>query len=105
MIRDISEGMSNIVTKYEVEDRGVELEEELTSICIGLGRVGNLTENKADTEFVLSVVGSYLMAKNTGKLPDDAKPPSYIFNENLFPAIDSMEDVIVEEIEEDNDGE
>ena len=98
MIKEISEGISNLVPTYIVEDRGEELERLLTNICRGLGRVDNLTEGKADVEFVLGVVGSYLIAKDTGKLPDDTKPPSYIFNENLFPAIDNMEDVVVEEI-------
>ncbi len=104
MIKDISDAMSK---KYYYNDmrysRGEALEDLLTDICDDLGSVAYLTEGKADVEFVLGVVGSYLVAKNSGKLPEDAKPPSYIFNENLFPAIDNMDEVIVEEILEDDD--
>jgi len=101
MIKDISEGMSNVVLATSYTDRGIRLENLLTNICRDLGQVGILTENKADTGFVLGVVASYLMSKHSNKLAEDYKPPSYIFNENLFPAIDSMEDVVVEEIPED----
>ena len=102
MIKDISEAMSVHVPEPRYRDRGKKLENILTNICTELGYVGRLTENKADVEFILGVVGSYLIAKAGGKLTDDVQPPSYIFNENLFKAIDNMEDLIVEEIEDDD---
>ncbi len=103
-IRDISTGLS--VDDYELDStytRGEKLEELLISVCNALGEVGSLTENKADTEFLMFVVGTYLIAIKEGTLADEANPPSELFDSNLFPAIDSMEDIIVEEIEDEED--
>ena len=102
MIKDVSEGMSNIVPTTRYVDKGVRLENILTSICNDLGRVGNLTNNNADVDFLVGVVGSYLISKHEGKLGSDYKPPSDIFNDILFPQIESME-LEVQEIAEDED--
>ena len=100
MIKDVSDGMSKIVPTYEVEDKGVELEYLLTNICNDLGRVGNITNTNADVDFLVSIVGSYLMSKESGKLGEDYKPPSDIFNEILIPQLESMT-IEVEAIEDD----
>ena len=102
MIKDVSEGMSKVVPTTRYVDKGVRLENLLTNICNDLGRVGNLTNNNADVDFLVGVVGSYLISKHTGKLGEDYKPPSNIFNEILFPQIESME-LVVEEIPEDEE--
>jgi hypothetical protein len=65
------------------------LESLLTQVCYLLGDVGSLTKGNADIEFILSIVGSYLLSKD--KLPDDVRTPKELFGEILFPAIDSME--------------
>lgn len=98
MLRSISEGLSNDIYSDGIIDRGAELEELLTIICTTLGEVGTLTENKADVEFLLGIQGTYLISKKRDKLPDDAQPPSYLYNSNLFPMIDKMEEVVVEDI-------
>jgi len=102
MIKDVSEGMSKIVPTTRYVDKGVRLENILTNICNDLGRVGNLTDNNADVDFLVGVVGSYLISKHTNKLGSDYKPPSDIFNEILFPQIESME-LKVEEIPVDEE--
>lgn len=78
--------------------KGELLEKKITTICNTLAEVGTLTENKADLEFLLMVVGSYLISKKEGTLGEGAESPSTLFTNNLLPAIDNMEDVIVEEI-------
>ena len=94
MLSNIAQGLS--YDGYKVpEDRGEKLEVLLTTVCNTLGEVGSLTDNKADIEFILSVVGSYLIAKKNGNLPEDAQPPSYIFNTSLFPILDGSTEVEV----------
>lgn len=97
MLSNIAEGLSDS-TYVLPKDRGERLEVLLTNVCNTLGEVGSLTNNKADLEFILSVVGSYLITKKQGNLPEDSKPPSFIFNTNLFPAIDNASEVEVEDI-------
>ena len=103
MVQDVSNGLSNTSRMDELfdGDRGGELEYYLTEVCEFLGMAGNLTDEKADMEFMLGVVGSYLIAKQEGTLPEDTRPPRDLFNENLFPALDNMEEVDTEVIEED----
>ncbi len=101
MVKEISEGMSKLVIETSYVDKGVKLENLLTNICRDLGQVGILTDNNADVDFLLSVVGSYLMAKHKDAVDSTTKPPSYIFNTSLFPMLENME----LEIEEIEDGE
>ena len=92
MISNISTGLS--VDNYSIDDvldRGKKLEELLTTACEALGEIGSLTENKADIEFLLNVVGSYLISKNNNSLPEDVKHPYELFNDNLFPMLDTVE--------------
>jgi len=103
MVQDIGLGLMT----YEYEEipgdmtRGEWTEELLTQICYLLGDVASLTEGKADMEFILSVVGSYLISKERGTLPEDVRPPSFLFDEIMFPQIDTME--ITKEKIEDGD--
>ena len=105
MIKDISNGLSS--EGYDplvYSSRGERLEELLTIVCEALGEAGSLTENKADLEFAVGVVGSYLISKKIGKLPEDAIPPGVLFEERLFPMIDNYtleEEAIDVEVEED----
>lgn len=91
MIKTISTGLSE--DEYALAKgytRGEKLEEILTVVCNKLGEAGSLTENKADLEFMLSIVGSYLMTLKKGELPEDSKPPSVLFDERLFPILDNV---------------
>lgn len=107
MVQDISTGLS--VGTYSLEEgetRGQKLEELLTVVCEALGEVGDLTENKADIGFLLSVVGTYLISKRANKLDDDVLHPNQLFDDNLFPMLDKVE--LTEEdipLEEEVDGE
>ena len=93
VIQDIGIGLSSLeydeVPGYYT--RGEWTERLLTQISFLLGEVGSVTKSNADLEFILSVVGSYLLAKEEGNLPEDSKPPSELFDEIMFPQIDSME--------------
>jgi hypothetical protein len=80
--------------------KGKLLEKKLTTICNTLAEVGNLTSNKADLEFLLMVVGSYLISRKDGTLAIGADEPSILFTNSLLPALDNMEEVVVEEIED-----
>jgi len=101
MINNVSEGLSKYVTEdLTYATRGEVLEDVLTEVCERLGEAGVITENKADLEMVLGVVGAYLIAKNKDTLPEDSKPPSYIFDNSLFPMLDNEiaeEEIINEE--------
>ena len=109
MVQQIAIGLmdEDEVYPYDLDGstRGKELEVLLTNICKLLGEVGTLTEGKADVEFALGVVATYIMAKQKGKLSTGTKPPQVIFDDVLFPQIDKYEEVIVEEIGEEEDGE
>lgn len=103
MVSNISTGLSEDEYTLPIgETRGSKLEELLTTACNALGEIGSLTENKADVEFLLSVVGSYLISKKNGTLPEDAVPPNELFDTNLFPMLDEVS-LEVEEIGEDED--
>ena len=101
MLSNISEGLScEGYDPKQYEDRGERLEVLLTTVCQTLGEVGSITENKADVEFILGVVGSYLITKKKNKLPEDSRPPSYIFNTSLFPILDNSDEIKTEDIED-----
>ena len=103
MLQDISNKLADTVEVSPAEEelsRGELLEHYLTMVVEYLALAGKLTEKKADIEFLLSIVGSYEIAKEEGKLDEDVKPPSDIFDERLFPVLDGTEEVEVEVIDE-----
>jgi len=104
MVQDI--GLGLMTYKYEETPgnmtRGEWTEKLLTQVCYLLGDVASLTEGKADMEFILGVVGSYLISKERGTLPDGARPPSFLFDDIMFPQIDTME-ITKEKIEDGDD--
>lgn len=102
MVTTISTGLSQ--DSYELaegETRGTKLEELLTTACNALGDIGTLTENKADVEFLLSIMGSYLISKKQETLPTDVVHPNELFDTNLFPMLDEAV-LEVEEIEDED---
>ena len=98
MVQDISNSLSYVERMNEPfnDNRGDELEFYLIEVCEYLGMAGNLTEEKADMEFLLGIVGSYLIANKEGTLEEGVKTPAELFNERLFPILDESE-VSVEE--------
>lgn len=93
-------------TEYVLPDNvteGMEIERILTNICKDLGKVSYLVDNKADLEFLLMIVGSYLIAQKDGGvgLEEGALAPSELFDINLIPQIRNMSDVVVEAIEDE----
>jgi len=98
-IQSISQGVTYIGESIgEGVSRGEQLEIVLTNVCKNLAIAGGLTEHKADLEFVLGVVASYLISTQNSTLSIDAEPPRAIFDETLFPILDNMDDVVVEKI-------
>ena len=103
MISNVSTGLSEDEYTLPIGmTRGNKLEELLTTVCNALGEVGSLTENKADIEFLISVLGSYLISKKNGTLPVDVVHPNELFDTNLFPMLDEAT-FEVQEIEEEED--
>ncbi len=102
MINNVSEGMKDCVSTefHRGTTSGKQLEDILTIVCNKLGRASVLTEGKADLEFLLGIVASYLLSRHRGKLGEDALPPSILFDERVFPQIDNFQEVEVEEIED-----
>jgi len=80
------------------EAKGVLVEELLTEVCTNLSEVGGLLDNKADLEFLLQIVGSYLISKEAGTLDKDVLTPSKLFEVNLIPMLRESR------VEEEQDG-
>jgi len=78
--------------------RGEQLEGLMTTVFLSLKDAEQLTKEKIDLEFILSIVGSYITAKEQGKLAPEHKVPSELFDERIFPIVDNSGEVTVEEI-------
>ncbi len=102
------QGYATDYTNMSVEDKSGLLEDYLTSVCNSLAEVHKLVDEKpVDVEYLLSVVGSYLIGIEEGGLdPLTTEPPSYLFETSLYPSLDGVGTTIeAEEIkEEDEDG-
>lgn len=102
MINNISTGLSSDdYARAKDTTRGEELERLLTNVCKNLGDAGSLTENKADLEFLVGIVGSYLISTKKGTLAEEAQPPSKLFDDRLFEILDNA----VIDVEVVDDGE
>ena len=77
--------------------RGTQLEGLLTTVFLTLKDAEQLTEGKIDLEYMLSIVGSYITAKEQGNLAEKHMVPAEIFDERIFPIVDASE-LTVEEI-------
>jgi hypothetical protein len=86
-----------------METRGKILEDLMTTVFRQLQEAEKLTEGKIDLEFILTIVGSYLTAKDAGDLEDDVREPAELFEERIFPIVDGST-ITVEAIEDDEDG-
>jgi len=103
VVQDIAIGIKEVTEWDEAEvclydSKGEMLEYMLDSVCSLLGDIAHATDGKADIEFILGIVGAYTISRYNGVLEKDTRPPKELFDEILFPAIESME-VKVEEIE------
>jgi len=70
-------------------NRGEKLEKLLTTTFLSLREAEELTDSKIDLEFMLSIVGSYITSKEKDKLEEEFKTPAEIFEERIFPLVDS----------------
>lgn len=107
MVQDITTGlMGDTYTLEDGESRGQKLEKLLTTVCNTLGEIGDLTEGKADVGFLLNIQGTYLIGLKAGTLnisDEGFRHPNELFDENLFPMLDTVE-LREEDIEEEEDG-
>jgi len=87
----------------EGETIGMYVEDALANVSYSLASVYKITEGKIDVDFLLGIVGSYLIALNSDTLEEDTKAPYEIFDTTMVSAMESY--VEVEAIEEDEDGE
>jgi hypothetical protein len=83
-------------------NRGQQLEELLTVVFNKLREAEKLTEGKIDLEFMLSIVGSFIVAKENGKLEGEYKTPSELFEERVFTIVDDST-LVVEEIKDEGE--
>jgi len=82
-----------------MQTRGDILEAKLTTVFRELRAVEEITEEKVSTEFMLNIVGSYLLSKDAGKLAEGYTTPARLFDERFIPIIDES-DTTEEEIED-----
>jgi len=73
------------------DKRGYKLEELLTLAFDSLQEAEEITKGKIDIPFLLNIVGSYITAKNTDSLDDEARTPGEIFTERILPIVDNSE--------------
>lgn len=80
------------------------LEEALVGICDNLAKVENITGRKnIDVEYLLNIVGSYLLGIQDGSLDEDTtEPPSKLFEVSLFPALENTDNTVTKEIDNDS---
>ena len=103
MINDISNALMGVSVGEVLAglSRGEALEDKLTEVCNILGEVGDLTEGKADVELLTSIVATYLISMENGKLLPGVKTPSELFDEVVFPQLDAYEELETEVIEDE----
>lgn len=84
-------------------ERAIELEDHLIGVCNHLAEAQKLTYSKnIDVEYLLNVVGSYLMGVQEGQLDDSTEPPSKLFEESLYPALHNIDNEVIKEIDDDS---
>lgn len=90
-------------TKGSEHIRAIMLEDTLRDVCNSLVKAEKLTgDKKIDIEYLLNVVGSYLMGMQEGQLGDLTEPPSKLFEESLFPALQNINNEVIKEIDDDD---
>ena len=83
-----------------MKTRGQQLEELLTTAFLSLRESEQLTKEKIDIPFLLNIVGSYITAKEEGKLEEGTQVPGSIFDERIIPIVDDST-LTVEDIEDE----
>lgn len=83
-------------------NRGQQLEGYMTNIFLTMREAEQLTQSKIDLSFILDIVGSYIVAKESNNLAEGYKEPWELFEERIFPIVDDST-ITVEEVEKDGD--
>jgi len=92
------------LAKDKTETKSVVLEDELFSICESLSKIEGITGNRTiDVDYLLGIVGSYLLGLQEGSLDKDTtEPPSKLFEVSLFPALENINTNVTKEIDNDS---
>ena len=89
VIQNIATGLGTLDYIQNIDSsRGEQLELELANVCDSLGNAYDITEGKADIEFLVNIVAAYIISSRSNKLTTEDKPPSVLFNDRLFPMLD-----------------
>jgi hypothetical protein len=100
-VNAIAHGLKDYVGELELEDGetiGEFVEDELISACNSIANVCSITEGKIDVDFLLSIVGAYLVSNFMGELPEGTEPPSEIFNTTMVEAMN--QEITKEDVED-----
>lgn len=88
-------------SRYTDKDKAIILELALTVVCENLYKAHLLTYSKSiDIEYLLNVVGSYLMGMQEGHLNEQTERPSKLFEESLYPSLQNISEVTKELIDD-----
>jgi len=76
-------------TRVAKKDVAKQVSDSLERACKELGKVYKYTDGKANVEFLLSLVGSYLIIKLDGEEPD--RTPEDMLRDDILPFIATMD--------------
>jgi hypothetical protein len=107
VVNAVSFGLKDVIKDeaielLEGETIGEFVESNLMGVCYALGEVAAITEGKIDVDFLLSIVGSYLVSLEKGELEEDTPTPKELFNTTM---VEAIENYVEPTVEEDGDGE
>ena len=110
-VNAVAFGLKDYITDENIEllegeTIGEFIEDALTNVCYSLASVAKITEGKIDTDFLLSIVGSYILAGEQGELEEGTDSPAGMFDTTMVDAMENFE-VDVQKMEEakEEDGE
>jgi hypothetical protein len=108
VVNAIAFGLKDYVEDSDIEilddtTIGEFVEDNLMIACQSLAEVAKITEGKIDVDFLLSIVGSYMVSSANGELEDETPPPSEIFDTTMVDAMENYVEPTKETIEEEED--
>lgn len=95
----------DVYDEFSVDEKSLVLEDHLTAVCNHLAETQKLLCGKTiDVEYLLNVVGSYLLGIQEGQLEEGVtEPPSKLFETSLYPTLENMGEVTKEVDNDESD--